>query len=132
MRMPFARLVLAPVAETAAPRSAQAPAIIDRIRHQRAAATGPIRLRWRLKFFLSERCRSLEPRKFLLRYRPTLSSGHLVGKYPRKSVAFRFGSDSAVLFGRAARQLHRHQQTFATTIKSAHSARRDGSVEWPP
>ena len=28
------------------------------------------------------------------------------------------GSDSAVRFGRAARQLHPHQQTFATTLKS--------------
>src|SRR5215469_5995971 len=30
----------------------------------------------------------------------------------------RSGSDSAVRFGRAARQLHPHQQTFAMTIKT--------------
>src|SRR5262249_12739546 len=33
------------------------------------------------------------------------------------------GPDAAIRFGRAARQLHPHQQTFATTIKSAHSGR---------
>src|SRR5215472_1430928 len=33
----------------------------------------------------------------------------------------RYGSDSVVRFGRAARQLHPHQQTFATTMKSSHS-----------
>jgi hypothetical protein len=41
---------------------------------------------------------------------------------PRPSARnVHFGSDSAVRFGRAARQLHPHQQTFATTIKSSHS-----------
>jgi len=34
----------------------------------------------------------------------------------------RVGSDWAVRFGRAARQLHPHQQTFAATSKSSHSA----------
>jgi hypothetical protein len=33
------------------------------------------------------------------------------------------GSDSAVRFSRAARQIDRHQRTFATTIKSSHSGR---------
>jgi hypothetical protein len=35
---------------------------------------------------------------------------------------FRNGSGSPVHFGRAAHQLHLHQQIFATTIKSAYSA----------
>jgi hypothetical protein len=35
--------------------------------------------------------------------------------------SLRNGSYSTVRFGRAAHQLHPHQQTFATTIKSSHS-----------
>ena len=43
MQTPFARLVLAPGAETAALRSARAPAKSDRMRYPRAPATSPIR-----------------------------------------------------------------------------------------
>jgi hypothetical protein len=39
----------------------------------------------------------------------------------RCTVSGSNGSQAALRFGRAARQLHLHQQTFARTIKSSHA-----------
>jgi hypothetical protein len=44
--------------------------------------------------------------------------------------SLRNGSYSTVRFGRAAHQLHPHQQTFATTIKSSHSGEQETWSDW--